>query len=583
MMYGIMMLFGLVGAALAKSEPRNIEMMMPMRDGVKLHTLIHLPKWEKGDKFPAIVDRSPYGYGDMEWMTDIFIPFGFVAVGQDMRGTELSEGNFTMWQSDANDSQDLGDWIVAQEWSNGQVMTLGASADGIGSLQTPRNNPSWLGAQYIIWAPSSMYEILFPQGTYKQETTEEWLMDLDMENDDVKLDNIQTVYENEAHTDYWRQIESLPEVYANVRAPSAFWAGWYDLFVVGTLTAFDGYNTMSDPSVRYTSKITVDPLGHCLDGADFFTEDVVKGRTLLVLGQMLEVYGIRPVSRNNIKNVTFYVMSSNDEAGREAGQFWTSLEEFPTPTMTNYYLHADGTSSTTAPTEEASLTYVFDPANPIPTIGGNNLCPDIGGTIACGPMDQASNDARDDVLVFTTKAMDSTLYLTGPLFATLYVTSDAVDTDFMVRITDVYPTGESILIQDSAIRMRWREGGLTPVYMNKGQVYEANLNIWNTSWAIAPGHSLRIAISSSNTPRFSVNPNNGILLVDPTYPGENVVATNTLLTSAQYPSHVTLPVVTKRQLPEVHVLKEVLTAYPSLEQADLEKVMKGMENMMKRR
>lgn len=351
-----------------------------------------------------------------------------------MRGTELSEGNFTMWQADANDSQDLGDWIVAQEWSNGKIVTLGASADGIGSLQTPRNNPSWLGAQYIIWAPSSMYEILFPQGAYKQETTEAWLMDLDMENDDVKLDNIQTVYENEAHTDYWRQIESLPEVIANVRGPSAFWGGWYDLFIVGTLTAFDGYNTMSDPSVRYTSKITVDPLGHCLDGADFFTEDVVKGRTLLVLGQMLEVYGIRPVSRNNIKNVTFYVMSSNDEAGREAGQFWTSLEQFPTPTMTNYYLHADGSASTSVPSEnDASLTYVHDPASPIPTIGGNNLCPDIGGTIPCGPMDQASNDVRDDVLVFTTKPMESTLYLTGPLFATLYVSSDAVDTDFMVH------------------------------------------------------------------------------------------------------------------------------------------------------
>ena len=108
-------------------------------------------------------------------------------------------------------------------------------------------------------------------------------------------------------------------------------------------------------------------------------------------------------------------------------------------------------------------------------------------------------------------------------------------------------------------------------------------NIWNTSWAVAPGHSLRIAISSSNTPRFSVNPNNGILLADPTYPGEAVVASNTLYASADYPSHVSLPIVSKRQLPEVHVLKEVLTAYPSLEEADLDKVVKGLQNMMMRR
>ncbi len=82
------------------------------------------------------------------------MPFGFVSVGQDMRGTALSQGNFTMWQSDKNDSQDLGDWIVKQPWSNGKIMTLGASADGIGSLQTPMNNPAWLAAQYVIWGTS---------------------------------------------------------------------------------------------------------------------------------------------------------------------------------------------------------------------------------------------------------------------------------------------------------------------------------------------------------------------------------------------------------------------------------------------
>ncbi len=105
---------------------------MPMRDGVELHTLIYYPKNYKDgvSKFTAVIDRSPYGYGDMEWITDIFIPFGFVAIGQDMRGTEMSQGNFSMWMTDADDSADLGKWILAQEWSNGKVMTFGASADG---------------------------------------------------------------------------------------------------------------------------------------------------------------------------------------------------------------------------------------------------------------------------------------------------------------------------------------------------------------------------------------------------------------------------------------------------------------------
>jgi uncharacterized protein len=163
---------------------------------------------------------------------------------------------------------------------------LGASADGIASLQTPVNNPPWLEAQYIIWAPSNMYDILFPLGAYKQETTEDWLFGLTMPNPEVVYDNIQTVYENEAETLYWEGITTDAKVYANVHCPSAFWGGWYDLFIVGTLEAFEGYNSLSNPAVRYTSKITIDPLGHCLDGAEFFTEDVVFGRTLLMIGQV---------------------------------------------------------------------------------------------------------------------------------------------------------------------------------------------------------------------------------------------------------------------------------------------------------
>lgn len=412
---------------------REIEVMLPMRDGIELHTLIFLPRDEGDNKtYTAIVDRSPYGYGDMEWLTDIFLPFGFVAVGQDLRGTEKSQGEWSMWQSDKNDSVDLGEWIVSQEWSNGQIMTLGASADGIASLQTIVYDPEWLKAQYIIWAPSDMYNIIMPYGDYKQETTEDWLMGLTMPDPDVVYDNIQTVYDNEARTDYWDGIAGSPERYANVKFPTAFWAGWYDLFVVGTLDAFNGYNTMSDESVRYTSKITVDAMGHCLDGDGFFTENG-KGRTLMVLGQMFETYGIRPVSRNEIKNITFYVMSSNDEAGAAAGQFWTSVEEWPKAKMTDLYLTGAGVASSSPDSGDAEFTsYVVDPADPAVTNGGNNLPPDIGGSIHCGPDDQSAIDSRDDVLTFDTPVMTEDLYLTGALMATLFVSSDAIDTDFMV-------------------------------------------------------------------------------------------------------------------------------------------------------
>jgi uncharacterized protein len=162
-----------------------------------------------------------------------------------------------------------------------------------------------------------------------------------------------------------------------------------------------------------------------------------------------------------------------------------------------------------------------------------------------------------------------------------------------VKISDVYPTGEAILIQDNAIRMRWREGGLTPVYMESGVVYEVTMyallsllprlassstfsNLWNTSWIIPAGHSLRISVQSSNNPRFSVNPHNGLLLNDPLYPGDNITATNTLYHSSQYPSRVTLPVVKKYQIPEVHVLKEIQEVYPEITEEMAHRFSKGL-------
>jgi putative CocE/NonD family hydrolase len=367
-----------------------------------------------------------------------------------------------------------------------RTQTFGASADGLGSLQTPKTNPSWLKAQYIAWAPSAVYDILFPHGTYKQKTTEDWLMGLTMPNPDVVYDNIKTVHENEAHTDFWKKVEMQPADYANVRFPNAFWGGWSDLFIVGTLTGFDGYNTQSDMSVRYTSKITIDPCGHCLEAAEFYSEDSIQGRTALVFGQLFEVMGIRPVSRSAVKNVTFYVMSSNDDLGKAAGNYWTSIDTWPAARMTDFYLHGDKTATQTIPktsdTTSQSTSYKYDPADPVPTLGGNNLPDSIGGSIPCGPLDQTPVDSRADVLTFDTPVFDSDLPLTGPLFATIFVGSDAIDTDFTVKISDIYPNGGPVrLLQDSAVRMRWRENGITPVPMKNGEVYKMEVNLWNTS------------------------------------------------------------------------------------------------------
>jgi uncharacterized protein len=530
---------------------------------VKLHTVIAFPRnFKDGDKATVVIDRSPYGSTGLELMNDIFVPFGFIAVGQDMRGTGQSEGNFTIWHSDADDSKDAGDWLVQQSWSNGNIFTFGASADGLAAFRTPDAKPDWLKAQYFIWTSAQGYEIIFPNGAYLSALADMWIRSTVPDQADELLD---VVEENEAKTSWWDALE-LTGRYDEIKYPSGFWSGWYDIFLLGNLAGYQGYNYESDPSVAKTSKILIDPLGHCQGAASFFKQDLIAGRTALGLSQCFELFGIHPVARNNIKNVTFYVMSSNDDAGLAAANYWTSLEAFPNYRTVNYYLHGDRTADTKLPSVSENtehIDYKFDPSNPVPTMGGNNL------QLPCGPLDQSVIDQRADVVFFETSAFTDPLALTGPLSATLFVSTDAIDTDFVVRMSDVYPTGEVRLIQDNAVRMRWREGGLTPLFLNKkiDDVYEVSLTLWNTSYVVAPGHKLRFSMTSSNSPRFDVNRNNGILLKDRNNAVDvNITAVNRIHHSSRYASRISLPVVSLLQLPKVRsIMKEVQTAYPTVD------------------
>lgn len=570
-------LFVLLSAALASFafalpdlRHRTWTTYVTMRDGTKLHTRMLAPRdYVEGDgkKYTVIMDRSPYGQFGIELLADLFVPAGFISVDQDMRGTGLSGGNFSNWKADADDSEDTGNWVVEQAWSNGDIYTFGASADGLGAFTTNYNSPSWLKSQYYIWTSSIGYEVLYPNGALLYNLLNRWLKGTVREADyDRCWGDFMT---NEMQTSWWDDLTFTGNYDLVKQGKFGFWAGWYDIFLVGNLAAYNGYNYQAAEAVQHQSVITIDPCGHCQDAAEYFSEDIIAGRTALGLMQAFEVFGVRPVQRPNVKNVTFYVMSSNDAAGKEAGQYWSTMEAFPTPRLTKYYLHGDGSVSTAAPTKDdadngvpTSTSYVFDPANPQPTRGGNNLWSDA----PCGPLDQADIDTRSDVITFQTPAMDEELPLTGPINGFLYVSSDAIDTDVMVRVSDVYPTGEVRLLQDSAVRMRWRNGGLEPQYLVKGSVYPASISLWNTSYVVAPGHALRFSVSSSNYPRFSVNPNNGLLLADPAYPGENITATNAIHHSAAYPSHIELPVVHKHQLPEMHGIQSMWeAAYPQME------------------
>jgi putative CocE/NonD family hydrolase len=396
-----------------------------------------------------------------------------------------------------------------------------------------------------------------------------------------------TVHEHERLDDYWQEID-LTDVYDTINTPAGFFAGWYDIFVKGNIEAYMKYGG--------ENTIVIDPLGHCQTAWQYFpSDDLIIGRSFLPIFQFLNMISGRPLTRSNIKAVTFYVMSSNDDVGSTVGNYWTTLDLFPDSRPVQIYINGDGKASTLKPfpsslSSSSYSSFVYDPANPVPTVGGNNLAADYYDDCLCGPLDQSEVDRRDDILVFETDALLSELAITGAMYATLYVSSDAIDTDFMVKLSDVYLSNSSdsgsnqprvAILQDNAVTMRWRNAtAVEPEFMEADQVYKVELDLWNTSYVFAPGHALRISITSSNYPRFKVNNNNGLALKDQGLNfecGPRIVAKNSIYHSEEYPSHITLPVIDAKatQLPRVSdlkgtIIRELKNMAVSLPFADVE-------------
>jgi putative CocE/NonD family hydrolase len=440
-------------------------------------------------------------------------------------------------------------YLSQQPWSTGVMFTVGASADGIAVFAQPKDSPPWLKASTMIFTTDSGYPIIYPGGAFRKSLTEFWLKKTVPRDYDNLIAQVRA---NEAPGQWWDRLNASLS-YQNVNFPTVSWAGWYDIFLVGQLEGFYYYQYLS-PSAG-SHYIVIDPLGHCQKAAPYFPLNTFAGRAILPILLSLEVFKPTGQVPENVKAVTFYVMGSHGEIGAP-GNYWTSLDRFPTPLPLNYYLVPGSSSNrgSLTPAEPTGVdggmsTYIYDPTDPVPSTGGNNL------EIKCGPLDQSPIEGRSDVLLFDSDVLTVPMAITGPISVTLFVASNATDTDFTAKLTDVYPTGESSLIQDGIVRMRWRNLPFAthPSPMESGRIYQVSISLWNTSFVFNAGHRVRLAISSSNYPRFEYNPNNMVPL-NSTTPGPNITASNTVFYgSAQHPSSITLPIVQLKQLPQVPV------------------------------
>ncbi|MCD6480816.1 MAG: CocE/NonD family hydrolase [Thermoplasmata archaeon] len=502
--------------------------MVEMRDGVKLATDVYLP----GDgAYPVILIRTPYNKnGTDEIMVRQIMRHGYALVVQDMRGTHASEGKFMPFLDEGwgerQDGNDTVEWILGQEWCNGKVAMWGGSAMGIAGymLAGVRN----ITCMMVAIAASDMYRhAMYPGGEFRGDSLE-WLKG---ENAEYMIPIFEEHY---LYDEFWDGMNLLTRC-NHVGTPIYHIGGWYDFFAEGTMDAFtalqkkDGQKLLVGPwthgnfgvnqgDLTYPANSIFDVYGETFSWMNYW----MKGDDNGIMDEKIRFYMMGECP-------TKYGYVPENAIGNE---WWVSSSWPPRSSSLALYLHEGGMLSEARPGDEKPDFYEYDPANPAPTIGGRNL------VFPAGPMRQNGVEERSDVLVYTTPPLEKPLAIAGNLTAKLWVNSTAKDTDFFVRLCDVYPDGNSILVTEGVLMARHRVGFDREDFING--ICLLNISLGNTAIVFGRGHSIRVDITSSNYPAFERNPNTGdAVRKNTTY----VVANNTIYHDALHPSRIILPVV----------------------------------------
>jgi predicted acyl esterase len=528
-----LLLFAPLATADDKPAVTIAEHRVAMSDGVKLATDVYLPGDGKGT-YPVIVARTPYNKGPGAGLGRMVCQRGYAFVYQDLRGRFKSEGKPVIifgndgW-GEHQDGRETLAWVARQPWCNGQIGSWGGSALGIVQNMAAPVAPPQLKAQFVNVAFSNYYsQGVYQGGVFRTNLIENWLR-----SQNLIAGNLATFVAHPRYDDFWKDLNS--ELQADkVRAPAVYIGGWYDIFVQGTINSFTAVHYHGGEGARGKCRLVIAPVGH----GQF--KDLVypaSANQFPACADIFKWFDYRLKGAQNAvareKPVHYYVMGDPTDP-KAPGNVWRHVDDWPPPAQAlPFFLHDDGTIARQPPSAgDRQKTYVYDPKNPVPTIGGQELYPPIG------PKDQRSDEDRPDVLVFSTEKLAEPVEVTGRITARLFVSSDCPDTDFTVKLTDVYPDGRSMLVTDGILRARYRQGFDREAFLEPGQVYELTVDLWSTSLVLNKGHRIRVAVSSSNAPRFEPNPNTGhAFRADK----ETRVAKNTLHLSADHPSRIMLP------------------------------------------
>jgi putative CocE/NonD family hydrolase len=527
--------------AVAQAE---IDVAVRMRDGVELPSHVWIP----GDGAHPVVLSRGYSVGGLgAGVARRFNEAGYVYMGQQCRGNGGADG--TRFIPDDRDAYDCIEWISRQPWCDGNVAMWGGSYWGITAWRAvtmPHPNlkaivPGYAdpdpwrtgyrrnGAIHLKMTTQTNRAIPRREGGYSLDEWKRMLSHLPL----IEMDNAILGEENQlwndyvAHSeydDYWKAIGMREgQRYTCVTMPVYPVAGFRDYYADGVFAA---YETLRSLGVSKDVRVRVANGGHS------GTPDIEQ--TIRWFD-----YHLKGVENGIEKEPPITVQMTDGE--------WRSFEEWPPSgtTFRPYYLSSpDGSrigSLRPEPLgEEAPTRYTYDPSDPVPTLGANGSHESVPGLIVAGPADHRPNQARQDVLVFTTDAMDETTELIGPVEAVLYASSSARDTDFTVTLLDVHSDGRALNLTEGIVRARFRESiWAKPKLITPGVVYEYRVELLPVATCIEKGHRLRVHVSSSSWPLWDRNQNTGNAIgMD----AEIVVAEQTIYHDRDRPSRLVLPI-----------------------------------------
>ena len=566
-----------------------------MRDGVVLRADIYRPATDK--PVPVILMRTQYGkeaaqvqperFQSPEW----YASHCYIVVVQDIRGQGASDGVFYEYANDRNDGYDSVEWAARLPGSNGKVGMYGSSYVGATQWLAATAAPPSLKAIVPSNTASDYFDgWTYEDGAFRLAFIEPWMAETIAQSaavnrkDDADAARLKDAslgiagwmrfrpydalpifapanpkvapyfFDAIKHpTDdaYWRAF-SIAQRWDKVSVPVLAFDGWYDAFIDGALRNFNGVRAMgATPQVRASQRIVIGPWEH-----------IGWGRPDAVVSPRLKAIG--PVADSPVNDLTIawfdHFLKGEDngvETGPQVDYFvmgenrWHVAHEWPLA-ATQYQSwrlesggHAasvmgDGALSAlpASKTTAASDSFIYDPANPVPSVGGHSCCAWTGGPQ--GQFDQSAIEQRPDILVYTSEPLTKPVEVTGPVKVVLYARSTAPDTDFTAKLVDVFPDGEAINLANGIQRASYRESLQHPTPITPGQVYRYEIKVWPTSNLFKAGHRIRLEVSSSDYPQFAPNPNTGATFGTTTAVKS---ATQTILHDEAHPSALVLPVI----------------------------------------